>query len=74
MVLTTVIEELPAASRAVVLLRDVEGLSHQEIADTLGLTVVCVEQRVHRARLYLRKRLETHLAIESPSPTARRSS
>ena len=29
MVLTTALEELPAAYRAVVLLRDVEGLSHQ---------------------------------------------
>jgi RNA polymerase sigma-70 factor, ECF subfamily len=74
MVLTTAIEELTAANRAVVLLRDVEGLSHQEIADTLGLTVVSVGRRVHRARLFLRKRLEVHLSIESPSPTARRSS
>jgi len=74
MVLTAAIEELPAAYRAVVLLRDVEGLSHQEIADTLGLTVVGVEQRVHRARLFLRKQLEAHLSIELPSPTARHSS
>jgi RNA polymerase sigma-70 factor (ECF subfamily) len=62
MVLTAAIEELPADYRAVVLLRDVEGLSHREIAETLGLTVVNVKTRVHRARLFLRKRLEARLS------------
>ncbi len=62
MVLSTAIEKLPADYRAVVLLRDVEGLSHQEIAETLGLTVVNVKTRVHRARLFLRKQLDAHLS------------
>jgi len=62
MVLSTAIEKLPAHYRAVVVLRDVEGLSHQEIAETLGLTVVNVKTRVHRARLFLRKQLEAHLS------------
>jgi RNA polymerase sigma-70 factor (ECF subfamily) len=62
MVLTAAIEELPADYRAMVLLRDVEGLSHREIAETLGLTVVNVKTRVHRARLFLRKRLEARLS------------
>ena len=57
------IEELPADDRAVVLLRDVEGLSRQEIAEALGLTVVTVKKRVHRARLFLRKRLDALLSI-----------
>ena len=62
MVLSTAIEELPADYRAIVLLRDVEGLSHQELAETLGLTAVNVKSRVHRARLFLRKQLEAHLS------------
>jgi len=33
------------------------------IAETLGLTVVNVKMRVHRARLFLRKRLEAHFSI-----------
>jgi len=46
-----------------VVLRDIEGRPHREIAETLGLTVVNVKMRVHRARLFLRKRLEAHLSI-----------
>jgi len=63
MVLSTAIEELPADYRAVVVLRDVEGFAHREIAESLGLTVVNVKMRVHRARLFLRKRLEAHFSI-----------
>jgi RNA polymerase sigma-70 factor (ECF subfamily) len=62
MVLGAAIEELPADYRAVVLLRDLEGFSHKEISEALGLTVVNVKTRVHRARLFLRKRLEAHFA------------
>jgi RNA polymerase sigma-70 factor, ECF subfamily len=62
MVLSTAIDELPSDYHAVVLLRDVEGLSQQETAEALGLTVVNVKSRLHRARLFLRKRLEAHLS------------
>ena len=61
--LGTAIEELGDDYRAVVVLRDVEGLPNREIAEILGLTVVNVKMRVHRARLFLRKRLEAHLSI-----------
>ena len=61
--LSAAIEELPDDYRAVVVLRDVEGLPHREIAETLGLTVVNVKMRVHRARLFLRKRLEGYFSI-----------
>ena len=75
MVLTSAIDELPADYRAVVLLRDVEGLSHQEIAEALGLTVANVKARVHRARLFLRRRLDAGLSIPRvhsvPRPRAR---
>jgi len=62
MVLSSAIGELPADYRAVVLLRDVDGLSNQEVAETLGLTVVNIKARVHRARLFLRKCLEGHFS------------
>jgi len=66
-VLSTAIDELPADYRAVVLLRDVEGLSQQETAEALGLTVVSVKSRLHRARLFLRKRLDARLAVSGRS-------
>ena len=55
--LTAAIDELPAAYRIAFALRDVEGRSNLEIAETLGLSVPLVKTRVHRARLFLRKRL-----------------
>ena len=60
--LGTAIDELPADYRTIVLLRDVEGLAPGDIAAILDLTVDNVTTRVHRARLFLRKRLEAHLS------------
>ena len=57
MALTSAIDELPAAYRAVLVLRDVEGRSSREVANTLGLGIPLVKTRLHRARLFLRKRL-----------------
>jgi RNA polymerase sigma-70 factor (ECF subfamily) len=57
MALTSALDELPANYRAVLVLRDIEGLSHLEIAEALSLSVPNVKCRVHRARLFLRKRL-----------------
>jgi RNA polymerase sigma-70 factor (ECF subfamily) len=62
LMLRTAIDELPADYRAFVLLRDVEGLAPGDIAAILDLTVDNVTTRVHRARLFLRKRLEAHLS------------
>jgi len=55
--LTAAIEDLPALYRVALVLRDVEGLSHPEIAEQLSLSLPAVKTRVHRARLFLRKRL-----------------
>ena len=63
MVISTAIDELPADYREVVVLRDVEGLPHREIAEILGLTIVNAKMRVHRARLFLRKRLDEHFSV-----------
>ena len=63
--LTAAIDELPPRYRSVLILHDVEGLSNIEAAETLGLSVPNVKSRVHRARLFLRKRLaETHVERE----------
>jgi len=70
MALTAAIDELPAASRTALVLRDVEGRSNEEIAETLGLTVPVVRTRVHRARLLLRKRLGDCMTTIEPTAAA----
>ena len=45
-----------------VLLRDVEGLSYEEIAEALGLALGTVRSRLHRARMDLKEKLERFLA------------
>jgi RNA polymerase sigma-70 factor (ECF subfamily) len=44
------IDQLPNNYRVVLLLRDIEDQSTQEVADALGLTVTAVKVRLHRAR------------------------
>lgn len=65
--LTAAIAELPDLYRTVLVLRDVEGLSSLEIAQALGLNVPVVKTRVHRARLFLRKRLGDVLTADEPT-------
>ena len=54
-------EKLSEKYRVVFVLSDVEGLSNEETAQILGLTVPAVKSRLHRARLYLRERLGRYL-------------
>jgi RNA polymerase sigma-70 factor, ECF subfamily len=70
MALTSAIDELPATYRAVLVLRDVEGRSTREIANTLGISVPLVKTRVHRARLFLRKRLGYSLTTDGTTAAA----
>jgi RNA polymerase sigma-70 factor (ECF subfamily) len=49
---------LPDDHRTVFLLKDIEGLSYEEIAETLGTTVPAVKSRLHRARLALREAID----------------
>jgi RNA polymerase sigma-70 factor, ECF subfamily len=55
--LNAAIAELSPDYRAVVVLRDAEGLTLAETASSLGITVAGVKTRLHRARLFLRKRV-----------------
>ncbi len=67
LVLTAAIAALPEEYRTVVVLRDVEGLSTQEMAQITGLSVANVKVRTHRARLELRRRLEAFMACPLPA-------
>ncbi len=56
-ILQAAIGKLPTQYRAVFLLRDVDGLSNQEVGEILELSIPAVKSRLHRSRLMLRKRL-----------------
>jgi RNA polymerase sigma-70 factor (ECF subfamily) len=62
LVLRAAIDKLPADYRSVLLLRDIEGLSNAEVAQALRIAVATVKSRVHRARLFLRKRLALYFS------------
>ena len=53
--------ELPPASRAVIVLREYEGLSYAEIADTLSIPVGTVMSRLNYARTLLRQTLTPYM-------------
>jgi len=56
-ILKKTVQGLPPGFRTVFVLRDVEGLSTEETAEMLGLSVPAVKSRLLRARLQLRERL-----------------
>ncbi len=54
------LDQLPAGQRTLVVLKDVEGWTHGEIADTLGISVSAAKVRLHRAHMKLRTLLKEH--------------
>ena len=58
------ISELNEDDRKVIILKDIEGNSYKEIAEILGINVVTVRTRLHRARLRLKEKIR--IIIEIP--------
>ena len=59
-ILDRTIQGLPTSFRTVFVLRDVEGLSTEETAEALDLSIPAVKSRLLRARLQLRERLNRY--------------
>jgi RNA polymerase sigma-70 factor (ECF subfamily) len=53
------LKQLPPSYRMVVVMREIEGLSTKDVAAITGVSEANVKTRLHRARLMLRKQLET---------------
>ena len=70
-ILSRTIQGLPASFRTVFVLRDVEGLSTEETAEMLGLSVPAVKSRLLRARLQLRERLSRHFKTKKGNDGAK---
>lgn len=76
--LEAAVDRLPARYRAVVVMRDIEEMSTEEVAACLRVSRVNVKVRLHRGRALLRRELQPHLetvrgrVFEFPAPRCRR--
>ncbi len=62
-VLDLAIECLTPEYRTVFILRDVDGLSNQEVGDILDLSISAVKSRLHRSRVILRRKLRESVEL-----------
>jgi RNA polymerase sigma-70 factor (ECF subfamily) len=65
LVMDEAVASLPDTLRAAFVLRDLEGLSTKEAAETLGISQSNLKVRLHRARFLLRERLATYFTEQS---------
>jgi RNA polymerase sigma-70 factor (ECF subfamily) len=65
LVMDEAVASLPDTLRAAFVLRDLEGLSTKEAAETLGISQSNLKVRLHRARFLLRERLATYFSEQS---------
>ncbi|MGI8535095.1 MAG: RNA polymerase sigma factor SigE [Mycobacteriales bacterium] len=61
------LDALPPDFRAAVVLCDLEGLSYEQIAATLGIKIGTVRSRIHRGRSQLRAALAHRAPVGNPS-------
>ena len=62
--LSQAMSELPPGYRAILVLHDVEGLSHEECAAIMGCRVGTSKSQLHKARMRMRELLGPELAAE----------
>ncbi|HWU36631.1 MAG TPA: sigma-70 family RNA polymerase sigma factor [Candidatus Acidoferrum sp.] len=62
----TELANLTPEHRIILVLRDIQGLSYEELAQTLRIEIGTVRSRLHRARMEIRARLTPHLDVNHP--------
>jgi RNA polymerase sigma-70 factor (ECF subfamily) len=67
----TALASLPALDRDVFLMREVAGLSYEQIAGACELTPDAVRSRIHRTRLQLRSQLAAPISARQSAPLRR---
>jgi RNA polymerase sigma-70 factor (ECF subfamily) len=71
--LRAAVADLPPPYRLVLVLRDMEEMSNNEVSEILQIPVSTVKMRLHRARLFVRKELTRRLMTGKGSGTVRAS-
>lgn len=54
------VQRLPDEYRTIFVLRDIDGLSNEEVSEMTALSVPAVKSRLHRARMILKKKLQRY--------------
>jgi RNA polymerase sigma-70 factor (ECF subfamily) len=65
-VVEEMLDRLPGHYRAILILRDVEERSNEEVAEILGETISAVKSKLHRARMAIREQLTRHFGAGVP--------
>jgi len=63
--LRSALQQLPKPTRTVVVLKDVYGWTHNEIAEHLDITVTAAKVRLHRGRKQLRDQLWSEMEVSA---------
>lgn len=59
--LAAAVDELPEDLKTAVVLRDIQGLSNNEAADILGVSIPAIKARLHRGRVAIREKLSQYV-------------
>jgi len=60
--LESAVNQLPPSAREVFVLRDIEEVPGEEVAQRLGISLASMKSRLHRARKLLRERVDAVLS------------
>jgi RNA polymerase sigma factor (sigma-70 family) len=69
-VLSGIISGLPQAYREAIVLRDIQGLSAEQMADVLRISVEAAKSRLHRSRAMVREQFNRTVVTTKPSLSA----